>query len=465
VFTSFLRKEVERLALPGLAVSIRERGQERFAAGFGYCDPTIQRPITPDTQFGVASVSKLVTAIEILRLQEQKRLSVYDSISRYYPKLNIAADARMQIHHLLSHSTGLPGLPSRFFAVNLQNEDDASGGIDFSRSNKINSKLPTHTTLLKATDLSEFINTIGVTPLASPGALLNYSNESFCLLGGIIEMIATEPYQQHIVNSIFKPLDMTQSFVGYDTIHDDNIALPLTRNDDALCVAGIWDAPLFYPAGGVISSARDLTQLLNVLSDDNGFLSETSRQLLRQCAIGVASRPDTSIGYGYALEYQLLDNDTVLHWHTGQRTGISSFIAWVSGSDIAVSVLSHIANAPVAEIGFGLIAKLLDRADIIWPPLSNRLTSNTNNPSSSEIIQLQGRYISNEGFDYRVEMMDSTLFASTDDHTTRTPLHFINKSSGIIGEQNFRFLKHQETDIIPWALALDLRILPLRDNN
>ena len=124
MFDSFLRREVDRLELPGLAVAITQQGQELFAAGYGHCDPDRNKPITPDTLFGIASVTKFVTAIEIMQLQEQGRLSLNDSVNHYYPNLKVASDARMQLRHLLSHSAGLPGLSSRFFAVNLQTDGD-----------------------------------------------------------------------------------------------------------------------------------------------------------------------------------------------------------------------------------------------------------------------------------------------------------------------------------------------------
>lgn len=459
MFDSFLRDEFSRLELPGLAVAVSQRGKELFASGYGHCDPAHNKPITPDTLFGIASITKLVTAIEMMRLQERGQLSLDDSVSQYFPDLSAVSDARIQIRHLLSHSAGLPGLSSRFYALNLQNDTDTSGGIDINRS--ANTKLARDDSLRSSSDLPDFINKLNIGPFAPPGTLLNYSNESFILLGGIIEKLTGEPYQQRVVKSVFEPLDMTRSLVGCNANISDDFASPLVRDTSGFSEVGFWDAPLFYPAGGIISSARDLIRLLGVLSDEGHFLSSESRQELRKPRITVASRPRTSIRYGYGLEYQSLHRESVLHWHTGQRAGISSFVGWVSGRDIAVSVLCHIANAPVAAIGFALISKLLNRTDVVWPQLSDRIASDPDNNILVDIDHFQGRYFSLEGFDYRVSTDGTTLFLISDDHTTPRPFHFIDKQSGIVGEQNFRFLKKAEADIKPWALALDLRILPL----
>ena len=460
MFDSFLRSEVKRLGLPGLAVSITQNGQKLFAAGYGHCDPACQKPITPDTLFGIASATKLVTAIETIRLQERNQLSLNDPVNQYYPDLNIASDARMQLRHLLSHSSGLPGLPSRFYSVNLQNKEDSTGGVDISRSGSTGHKLHSETMLLKPTDLPDFINKLKPSVMAPPGDLLNYSNESFCLLGGIIEKLTAEPYQQRVMNSIFEPLNMAHSVVGNNALQSDNYSLPLERQGSELRETGIWDAPLFYPAGGILSSARDLTRLLSIFSDGSRFLSSESRRMLLQPVMPVASRPDTSISYSYGLEYQYIDGDQALHWHTGQRAGISSFIGWVSGSNIAISVLSNIANPPVAVIGFSLINKLLKRTDVVWPQLSDRNAAKPKVNNSAEFGAFQGRYFSREGFDFQVKRIGTTLFLIASDHSTQKPFNFIDKQSGIVGEQTFRFLLPKEADTTPWALALDLRILP-----
>lgn len=476
MFDTFLRNEVSRLELPGLAVSVTQHGEEQFAAGFGHCDPACSKPVTADTLFGIASITKLVTAIEIMRLQEQNLLSLFDPVNQYYQGLDVASDTRIQLHHLLSHSSGLPGLPSRFFAQNLQNNKDASGGTSTNRSECTSTKPLPDATLLDATDLVDYLNGLSIAVLAPPGSVLSYSNEGFCLLGGIVEKLTAQPYSQRVQDSIFKPLGMTRSVVGTNTSHDSNIALPLQRHDAGLRTTGIWDAPLFYPAGGGLSSARDLTRLFSTLSEDCHLLSNQSRQTLCLPAISVVSRPDKSIGYGFGLEYQRIDNKTSLHWHTGQRTGISSFAAWVSGSNLSVSVLSQIADAPVAGIGFALIAKMLNRTDIIWPQLSDRLTTTNHTSDAPQLSTFQGRYGTEEGFNFQVRKTGSKLFLIDDKDTAPQLFRFFDKKSGIVGNHNFRFLASHPDSTHPEALtttlattsttkstralALDLRILP-----
>ena len=105
--------------LPGLAVAVSQAGCELFADGFGACDADGLQPVTADTMFGVASVTKFVTAVIIMQAQRQKLLALSDPVSRFYPTLNCARDGRMRLHHLLTHSAGFPGLPFRHWATDV----------------------------------------------------------------------------------------------------------------------------------------------------------------------------------------------------------------------------------------------------------------------------------------------------------------------------------------------------------
>ena len=204
--------------------------------------------------------------------------------------------------------------------------------------------------------------------LAAPGQVLNYSNEGYCLLGGVIEGAAGAPYAQHVERAVVAPLGMTRTTIGAAHLQAfANVASHLQREGDAWIDAGVWDAPLFYPAGGVITSARDLVRLISVLDDGHSLLAPKSREQLQRCRIGVASRPDPGIGYGLGLEHNRIGADFTLLWHSGQRAGVSSFVGWLAQERLAVAVLCNVADAPAASIGHELISKLLGRDDIAWP--------------------------------------------------------------------------------------------------
>lgn len=103
-----LRNAMEQHRLPGLAATINHRGDSVFTGGQGCFDSSGHNKITDQTQFGVASLSKLVTTMLILLLQERGDLSVDDLVSRFFPELRVAQQVPMTLAHLLSHSAGFP---------------------------------------------------------------------------------------------------------------------------------------------------------------------------------------------------------------------------------------------------------------------------------------------------------------------------------------------------------------------
>ncbi len=446
-----VRDAVTRYGLPGIAVVANRNGSELFATGLGRRDPAGREPIDADTMFGVASLTKFMTALAVLQLEERGALSVDDRVAQYFPALELARAQPMQLVHLLSHSAGFPGLSGRFHASNRAKAGDHSGGIAAPNLAGPDSAQTGGAQVETADELVELINGLDVEPLAAPGRLLNYSNEGFCLLGGVIEGVTGAHYAEHVERSVAAPLGMTRTTIGAGQLSAfANVASPLQRDGHGWSDAGVWDAPLFYPAGGVITSARDLVRMISVLSDEHPLLAPRSREELRRCRIGVASRPDPGIGYGLGLEHHRIGADFTLLWHSGQRAGVSSFVGWLEQERLAVAVLCNVADAPAAPIGHELISRLIGRSDVAWPPRKPTIEI-----SAREASRFVGNYGSAERFNYSVEACAQGLRLTG--RTGSDVFCFTDRDSGTAGDQTFRFLA--DGDAPPGALALDLRVV------
>ncbi|MFK7891157.1 MAG: serine hydrolase domain-containing protein [Granulosicoccus sp.] len=444
---------VSQYSLNDLAIAINLNDSEILSAGYGYCDSACSQPITAETLFGVASITKLITAIAILQLQDNGLLSLEDSVRYYYPTLKAASNPNLKLQHLLSHSSGWPGMASRFHAINLCAPDDSSGGIaqgDPKEQRKA-------AKLLSTDDLVAFMNSQSIIPLTEPGQFTSYSNEGFCLLGGIIEQIKGCRWELTIKQEIFKPLLMVNSAIGVpDAIHFKSIAQPITLKDFQRVSCGFWDAPLFYPAGGAVSSVHDLLRLLTVLFHDGPLLTPDSRAQLLALHQPVLSRGERHFGYGLGLEYRQFNSGTVMHWHTGQRAGLSALVAAVPDKGLSMALLSNGSDAPLTALAHQLIALLLKGCDSHWPPtIEQPAVQGTGlNPS--------GHYGSDEGFSFQVILRDDRVYLRDGGETTEQEMHFLTATSGYIGQQTFSFLITENIDPFdskPWALALDLRVL------
>ncbi|HEV3343419.1 MAG TPA: serine hydrolase domain-containing protein [Pirellulales bacterium] len=177
---------------PGVAILLVQPGKPVFKKGYGLARLRDQTPITPQTLFELASVSKTFTATATLLLHERGKLSVHDDVRKYLPELPKYDPAHpIKISDLLHHTSGLPDylalddVPSRHGDV-LVNEDYAR---EFARQRQ------------------KF-------PLAFPtGQKYAYNNTNYMLLGLIIGRVAKKSYGQFMHDEIFLPAGMKSTFV------------------------------------------------------------------------------------------------------------------------------------------------------------------------------------------------------------------------------------------------------------
>lgn len=217
---------------PGCEVLVAKHGQIVYQKAFGLADLEFSVPLQPDMVFHLGSITKQFTAVAILQLAEQGKLSLQDSIQKFIPDYP-AKGHTITIEHLLTHTSG------------------------------IKDYMPFHTdkAFLERWDVTpkQLIDTFKNDPLDfEPGTRFAYSNAGYYLLGYIIEKISGKTYQNYITDNILRPLDMTRSY--FDTA---GIVIPKRvkgyRQDGAVYKnADYWSPSMEYAAGGLISNTGDL---------------------------------------------------------------------------------------------------------------------------------------------------------------------------------------------------------------
>src|SRR5262245_24890966 len=169
--------------VPGAAVIVIDHGKVLYQKAYGLADLKKKIPCTTHTDFRLASVTKQFTAMSILMLAQQKKLSLDDSITKYFPEFPEYGKP-ITIRHMLSHRSGLPDY-----------EDLIPNGttIPLSDRNALN--------LLRT-------QTRGYFPA---GSEFRYSNSGYCLLSVIVEKVSGMPFSQFLKANIFQPLGMTHT--------------------------------------------------------------------------------------------------------------------------------------------------------------------------------------------------------------------------------------------------------------
>ena len=124
-FDEFAQSYLTRHEVPGAAISIVGPGGSVYSRGFGYRDREGSLPATPATVFGIASLTKSITALTALALQARGTLSVDDPVTRHLPGFGYPGlDPEVRVGHLLSHSSGLPPLRALDFAMHASQVGD-----------------------------------------------------------------------------------------------------------------------------------------------------------------------------------------------------------------------------------------------------------------------------------------------------------------------------------------------------
>ena len=177
--------------IPGLGFGVVVDEQLVFSAGVGVTNLMTKIPASAQSQFRIASMTKSLTAMAILKLRDEGKLRLDDPAAQYVPQLRtlapLTSDApAITIRHLLTHAAGFP-------------EDNPWGDRQLADSEA---------------ELTQFLKG-GVSLSNVPGVAYEYANLGFALLGRIITNVSQQPYQQYIMQHILRPLGMNSTLWDY----------------------------------------------------------------------------------------------------------------------------------------------------------------------------------------------------------------------------------------------------------
>jgi D-alanyl-D-alanine carboxypeptidase len=184
----YIKTEMQKRRIPGLALAVVRNGTVVKMQGYGLANLDHDVPVTPDTVFELASVTKQFTAAAIMKLVEEGKVQLDDPILWHLPR-GPATWKAMTVRHLLTHTAGLPGLEENFKAL-----------------------WPGGPRLYYST--AQLFNAATKDPLTFPaGERFQYSDVGYFLLGMIIEHVSGRRYAEFLDERFFRPLGMTSTSV------------------------------------------------------------------------------------------------------------------------------------------------------------------------------------------------------------------------------------------------------------
>jgi CubicO group peptidase (beta-lactamase class C family) len=325
----------ERQQMPGAVLGIIIDGELAWVKTAGVREKTNNAPVTPETLFRIASMTKSFTAMSILKLRDEGKLSLDDPVAKYIPELaNLqyptSDSPQLTIRHLLTHSEGFP-------------EDNPWGDRQLAQSDQT---------------LSSWLKS-GIPFSTSPGTAFEYSNYGFAILGQIVQRVSHRPYADFVRDNILLPLGMRASTFDMSLVPRDQIALGYRHEDNTWKPEPILAHGAFGSMGGLWTNARDLARYVAFLMSafpprdepERGPIKRSSAREMQQAwrsqpagafrAFVDAPLQIAASAYGYGLTASQDCRFGYLVGHGGGLPGYGSLMQWLPEYGVGLIGLSN----------------------------------------------------------------------------------------------------------------------------
>lgn len=319
------------------AVLVADRGKVIFKKGYGMANMEWDIPNAPDTKFRLGSITKQFTAMLVMQLVEQNKLKLDGKITDYLPDYPKATGDKITIHHLLTHTSGIPNYTNvpRFFETQARNPYTPQA----------------------------FTKEFSSLPLDfEPGAKFNYSNSGYFLLGVIIEKVTGKPYATVLTENILKPAQLADT--GYDLFSPilPKRAAGYEKQAGKYVNAPYLDMSIPYAAGSMYSTVEDLYRWDQALYTDK-LLSASGK-----ATMFTPFRGSYEEGFGYAYGWIVgktrvgqVNDSLLLIEHGGGINGFNTIISRLPKNKQLVVLLNNTGGAPLSDMRQNILRILYDQ--------------------------------------------------------------------------------------------------------
>lgn len=318
--TRAAQEMLEKYNLPGLQIAVWQNGKIVWSQAFGKADVEKNLLVKSDTKFRVGSISKLLTAAALMRLNEKKMIDLDATVQKYvttFPQKKYP----VTIRELAGHTAGIRHYEMKDF-VNF-------AGAEF-------------------TNTSDGLRIFSDDPLKfEPETEYFYSSYGYNLLGAAIEAAAKKDFAKVVEDEVLKPLQMKNTTGDLDDAKIKNRAVFYSVGGDGkFSVAAKIENRHRLPSGGYLSTAEDLTKLGAAFLSDGFLRKKTLETVLTSQKL--KSGAETGVGIGWRIKKKP-DGGRIFH-HGGAIEGGRAFILIDENSKTVVVLLANrMANFAEAE--------------------------------------------------------------------------------------------------------------------
>lgn len=466
-FEQYCQEMVEKFEIPGFSIGLAKDGQLFYEKGFGYRNVENKLPLSPDTVFGIGSVTKAFTCVAIMQLQEAGKLNVNDPVVKYLPEFktpNEEYTKQMTIHHFMTHSAGLPPLPTLFKSLSKSIANDPKfedegqtegdiGTVEKAASEEPNASVDTFEELMEDIANQEF------TLLGAPGTEFSYSNDSYSLLGAIIARVSGMTYEQYTKEYILDPAGMNNSVFHLEELvdHEDVSSLYNSRKKDGETIIfesnNPWDAPSMRAAGFLKSTVNDMLKYAEIYRN-NGKVGDA--QILTPESVEAITTPyiecDKGRYYGYGVMvtpdyfgYKLVE-------HGGSVKGVAAQLNVLPELGLSGVSFANLAGVPSTKLLYSAFADHLGKS-----VTSSYLSYEVVDVPETELKEYEGDYASGEGSKYKVVVEDGKLQLQAEGIDTIKDIKPIGNDTFMVpfreSELSLRFVRDENNQVIRAAFG------------
>jgi len=350
LFTEFAKSR----RVPGAAWGIVIDGELAHTGSSGVRSLESNAPVNAETVFRIASMTKSFTAMAIVKLRDEGKLSLDDPVERYVPELKMlqyptSDSPRITIRHLLTHSEGFP-------------EDNPWGDQQLSESDEAFTRMMRE----------------GVPFSNAPGVAYEYSNYGFAILGRVVTAASGMDHEEYVSRHILQPLGMTSTTLHPSKVPPDRLAIGYRWEDGRWKVEPALPHGAFGAMGGMLTSMRDLGRYVAFLLDawpprhgaETGPVRRASlremQQPWRPSVLRVSRDASTgatqltSAAYGYGLRVTATCEFPSIVAHSGGLPGYGSVMQWLPDYGVGIMAFGNLTYTGWGGVANDAFARLAE---------------------------------------------------------------------------------------------------------
>jgi CubicO group peptidase (beta-lactamase class C family) len=307
-FDSLIQKNFTDKNGPGGVFMVAQHGSPVYQKAFGKANLELGTDLSVQNVFQLGSMTKQFTAVAILMLEQQGKLKVEDTVSKYivdYPNGN-----KITIHHLLTHTSGIKDFTKMKSLSEIAQKDmTPKMMVDFFKDEPVD---------------------------FAPGAKFEYNNSGYVLLGYLIELISGEKYEDFIRKNIFDKAGMTQSCYASDRKVIKGRAYGYHKKESGYVNKTVISFSVPFSSGSLMSTSADMLKWQNALNGNILLNAAETKKAFSRYKLN--NGEEFSYGYGWHIR----DIDKVpTREHGGSIFGFKTMAVYVPSEDIYVLGLSN----------------------------------------------------------------------------------------------------------------------------